>query len=415
MITDFLSLLNKNKHLLILFYFLLLPFGGLYVVYCSLILLISFTSIRYNKKEFSSNYFFYLFILIWIPMLLSLIDAINFDRSFIKTMSLLPFLFVGLYLSTGLSTNRIYFAMSILVFATGIWCLDFFIYHMRIIESEHAFLWRWSFSIEGDFYIPILGQVLSVLLPIIFEALRKYADTKVKISISLIFVVIYITTILLSGNRNAVIMMCLSLIAWLFYVDIKCKYLKTYPKIILSIMLIAVVYFSTLLSMNSTRLVSFVDVESTDIQAIDNLSSNRLPLWESAFKMAKDNWFNGIGPRGFRYGYDAYRPDVGKYAIEYEYGSTHPHFALLEIFLETGIIGLFSLFLLFWMIFKEILKANKDIQILLVPWFIALTTAIIPNIGKAFYSSYWLTFIVFLLIGCTSIMNLNKQSINIVR
>ena len=127
--------------------------------------------------------------------------------------------------------------------------------------------------------------------------------------------------------------------------------------------------------------------------SIDSLSSHRLPLWEVAYKMAKDHWVNGIGPRGFRYGYNIYKPDEGKYKFLYEDGSTHPHFALLEVFLETGIIGFFSLFFLFWIIFKSILKVNHDNQLILVPWFIALITAIVPNIGKAFYSSYWLTFI----------------------
>ena len=51
---------------------------------------------------------------------------------------------------------------------------------------------------------------------------------------------------------------------------------------------------------------------------------------------------------------------------------------------------------LFWIIFKSILKVNHDNQLILVPWFIALITAIVPNIGKAFYSSYWLTFILFI-------------------
>jgi O-antigen ligase len=401
--------LKTNKHLLFLFYFLLLPFGSVYVIYCILLLLVSVLSLRIFKDSVASNYYVYLFMLVWVPMLISLIVAINFDKSFIKTLSVFPFLFVGLYLTSGLSIKKIYTAMFIIVVATGFWCIDFFIYHYKFIELEHALLWRWSFSIDNIHYIPILGQILSVLLPIIFEAIRKYSQTRIKVSMSLIFAVIYITTIILSGNRNAVLMMLLSLFTWSIYAGIKCGYFKNFPKIVFSIILVAVVFFSTLLSFSTTRLVSLSEIQSTDLQTIDKLSSHRLPLWEAAYNMAKDNWINGIGPRGYRYGYEEYRPEVGKYEIEYNEGMTHPHFALLEVFLETGIIGLLSLFFLFWLILKEILKANEEIQLLLVPWFIALLTAIIPNIGKAFYSSYWLTFIIFLLIGIASIVNISKK------
>jgi O-antigen ligase len=401
--------LKTNKHLLFLFYFLLLPFGSVYVIYCILLLLVSVLSLRIFKDSVASNYYVYLFMLVWVPMLISLIVAINFDKSFIKTLSVFPFLFVGLYLTSGLSIKKIYTAMFIIVVATGFWCIDFFIYHYKFIELEHALLWRWSFSIDNIHYIPILGQILSVLLPIIFEAIRKYSQTRIKASMSLIFAVIYITTIILSGNRNAVLMMLLSLFTWSIYAGIKCGYFKNFPKIVFSIILVAVVFFSTLLSFSTTRLVSLSEIQSTDLQTIDKLSSHRLPLWEAAYNMAKDNWINGIGPRGYRYGYEEYRPEVGKYEIEYNEGMTHPHFALLEVFLETGIIGLLSLFFLFWLILKEILKANEEIQLLLVPWFIALLTAIIPNIGKAFYSSYWLTFIIFLLIGIASIVNISKK------
>ena len=61
-------------------------------------------------------------------------------------------------------------------------------------------------------------------------------------------------------------------------------------------------------------------------------------------------------------------------------------------------------------IFKVAFRLHDDAQILLVPWFIALITAIVPNIGKAFYSSYWLTFILFILIGCASIINFDTKN-----
>ena len=399
--------LEKNKHLLFISFFLLLPFGQLYVYYCLLLFLLSLITI--TNHEYKTNYFSFFFILLFIPVIISLVNAVNFERSFFKALSLIPILIIGIFLSSNLTSKKIYYAMSILVAMTGVWCFDFIFYHFRFLDFEHALLWRWSFKINSDYYIPILGQILSVILPIVFESLRRYADNKIKISISCIFSIIYLVTIIYSGNRNAVIMMLFSLLLWLTFIVVRHNYHKIYPMRIILSGIFLLIILSTALSVNPGRFNSFINMESRDIQLIDNLSSNRLSLWESAFEMAKDNWIIGIGPRGFRYAYDNYRPEEGKYAVEYEHGSTHPHFALLEILLETGIIGLFSLFFLFWIIFKSILKVNHDNQLILVPWFIALITAIVPNIGKAFYSSYWLTLILFLLIGCASIMNIDEE------
>ena len=410
---------DTKKHYLFLIYFLLLPFGGVYLIYSSFIFLLAVLSLSDPNKNILNNCYFYLFFLIWAPMALSLFDAINIDRSFIKTIGVLPFLFIGLYISSNLTIKKIYNLMLLLVVASMVWAIDFYIYHFRILELEKAILWRWSFPIpigghfNGDpviYSIPILGQVLSVLLPIILEALRKFSNSKNKFSISIILLMIIISTILLSGNRNAVIMMIMSFSIWFIYVGVVCRYFKNYLKSTISVIVLVCVLFSVLLINNSSRISSLLNIESTELSHIDSLSSHRLPLWEVAYKMTKDHWVNGIGPRGFRYGYNIYKPDEGKYKFLYEDGSTHPHFALLEVFLETGIIGLFSLFFLFWIIFKSILKVNHDNQLILVPWFIALITAIVPNIGKAFYSSYWLTFILFILIGCASIINFDTKN-----
>jgi O-antigen ligase len=411
------SFFDTKKHYLFLIYFLLLPFGGVYLIYSSFILLLAVLSLNDLNKNILNNCYFYLFFLIWTPMVLSLFDAINIDRSFIKTISVLPFLFIGLYISSNITIKKIYNLMLLLVVASVVWAIDFYVYHFRILELEKAILWRWSFTMGGHFKgdpiiyaIPILGQVLSVLLPIILEALRKFSNSKNKVSISIFLLMIIISTILLSGNRNAVIMMIMSFSIWFIYVGVVCRYFKNYLKSTISVIVLVCMLFSVLLINNSSRISSLLNIESTELRHIDSLSSHRLPLWEVAYKMTKDHWVNGIGPRGFRYGYNIYKPDKGKYAVEYEHGSTHPHFALLEILLETGIIGLFSLFFLFWIIFKSILKVNHDNQLILVPWFIALITAIVPNIGKAFYSSYWLTLILFLLIGCASIINFDTKT-----
>jgi Lipid A core - O-antigen ligase and related enzymes len=142
-----------------------------------------------------------------------------------------------------------------------------------------------------------------------------------------------------------------------------------------------------------TRHGTLLDVYGTDLKYLDKVSNHRLPLWEAAARVSLDHWINGIGPRGFRYVYDDYRPKEGKYDWEFKNGSTHPHFALLEISAETGLIGLAGIFILMFLLFKQ-LNSLTDVQKLyILPWYLGAVIAIVPNIAKAFYSSFWLSMI----------------------
>ena len=81
-----------------------------------------------------------------------------------------------------------------------------------------------------------------------------------------------------------------------------------------------------------------------DYDSVNQATSLRLPIWEAAVKMALDNPINGVGIRGFRDQYTNYavESDPFKNAVK-----THPHLFILEIFVESGVIGVLGLFLMF--------------------------------------------------------------------
>lgn len=408
--------IHKYKYYLFAIYFFLLSFGELYAIYCFLILFLSLFYFSEFKNNLTNNLYVYLFALIWVPMALSLTDAVYFERSFVKTLTVVPFLFVGLYLSEGLTKDKLYKVMQAITIIAFIWCIDFSLYHFRLNQSESSMLWEGSFPLGGRFkgdgyiyYIPILGQVLSVLMPILLETLRRYSSGKKDICVSFCITAIFLGTIFLSGNRNAVIMSFFSVVSWMIFVNAKIFHFKINKKVLVTAFIVLSVLFAGLSTLKTNRFIESISFDSMNLKTLDKLSSSRIALWETAINISKENWLNGIGPRGFRYEFDKHRPEVGKYAVEYEFGSTHPHFALLEIFTETGAIGLLSIFILFILMIKKALLLDSDNQVLVVPWIIAVFTTILPNIGKAFYSSYWLTFIIFLIIGCSSVLNLNQK------
>ncbi len=90
-----------------------------------------------------------------------------------------------------------------------------------------------------------------------------------------------------------------------------------------------------------------VDRLASLFRSSDATAQLRLSVWDSAWRMVRDNPLFGVGPDNFLYHYRAYlRPDAWS-----EPNISHPHNFLLDAWLSTGLLGLlaFTLILaLFW-------------------------------------------------------------------
>jgi len=274
---------------------------------------------------------------------------------------------------------------------------------MNIIESENLVLWDiFDYAKAkgiGNLFkpsSPVLGLVLAVILPVVLEGLRRMANGYFYSFLACIICIMHIAVIFLSGNRTAILMLIFGSFIWLFYVSYKNES-YTWKKVIpIYAVIISIAGF--IVYQQPTRLNSITTVLDIDLKTIDKISNGRLALWETAGRISLDHWFNGVGPRGFRYSYDDYRPAIGKYSTEYPIsGSTHPHFSLLEILAETGITGLISLFIALYLLFQRLRYLPNIQQLTIFPWFLGATIAIVPNIAKAFYSSYWLSLILWMI------------------
>ncbi|GJM04971.1 MAG: hypothetical protein DHS20C09_09620 [marine bacterium B5-7] len=124
---------------------------------------------------------------------------------------------------------------------------------------------------------------------------------------------------------------------------------------------------------------------SNDYKTIDNATASRLPLWETALTIFKQNPINGIGPRGYRHVYTEYsEPDDYWHKLT----QTHPHLLLLEIMAETGVLGLIGYLLIFYPLI--ILAKQSPLKKELLPFFIPVLVALFPfNAHMAFYGSIW--------------------------
>lgn len=68
--------------------------------------------------------------------------------------------------------------------------------------------------------------------------------------------------------------------------------------------------------------------------------AGRLPIWSTALKMGVDHPVNGVGVRAFRYAYPAYAEADDLWVRDTGRGALHAHQIVLEIWTETGLIGL---------------------------------------------------------------------------
>lgn len=396
-----------NKHLsgwiLPSLYLFLLPFGRLFILP---LVLMSIGGVIYVYNHGLINMFkqhdcyrnlFIIFGLIWFPMLLSLPDAFNFNHSLTTTLGIFPLFFVGIYIVSEIDNQKIQKRLFNIVSVIIIfWCMDSL---LQLVSGKDIFgNARYSHVHLSGIFSPksTIGLVLAVLSPVIFERLRILSGGIYSTLFACGLAAIYITLIILSGNRTGLLMLIIGLFGWLSYISYINKYF-TWPKVILIFVSILAMISILAIQQPARHDISLQSAISGDLKTIDKISNGRISLWETSSRMYISHWINGIGPRGYRHAYEDYRPIEGKYNWEYLSGSTHPHFALLEIATETGTIGIIGIILAIYFILKSLNGLSKEEKLNAFPWMLGALIAIVPNIGKAFYSSFWLSLIMWMI------------------
>jgi O-antigen ligase len=128
-----------------------------------------------------------------------------------------------------------------------------------------------------------------------------------------------------------------------------------------------------------------------DRASIDHALAGRLPIFETAWTMGSAHPINGVGVRGFRVAYAEYaamddpwlRPEQGGAAL-------HPHQLLLELFAETGVIGLLAWLIAVAAAIRAWLRADPSVRERALAPGLALLAMLFPlNTHFAFYSSFW--------------------------
>lgn len=329
-------------------------------------------------------------------MLLALPDAVSFEHSSETVLRYTRFLFMGVYLLTELKTSSSRNILLLGIFClVAFWCIDAIV---QALFSINLFGYPYEARhITGMFYPKnTIAHICAGLSPLYFELIRqKHQQNK---SVILLLIPLFIV-ILLSGRRAAWIMLFVSVSGYLcFFILTKSRAVISAKHLILPGLVLFAILASIIIVHEPTnrKVKTTLGLFSNNYETVDKATARRLPLWFTSVRMVRDNWINGVGPRGYRHAYSHYTNDNDYWK---ESGQTHPHQLLLEVLTESGVIGLLGL-LLFLLLFYRFVK-NSSVDPPLFPWAWAVFIVIFPiNTHMAFYGAYWSSFFWLLLALC---------------
>ena len=334
------------------------------------------------------KYFIFLFLCLWIPMLLAFPDAVNPSRSVQTVFPYLRFLFAGIFIIHELSKNDECFKVLIygVFFIVTFWCIDasiqFFIGH-NLLGFPYV-----PGEITGMFYPRnTISHVCAILSPICFYVVSRHSSRNkwAWLSIIPLFFVV-----LISGRRAAWVMLALCSFGFIIFLYLSsANKNKTLRLIMIISCVIGVILTSTIMFNQPTkdRFKTTLGLFSFDYSLINTATAIRLPIWETAYSIFREHPINGIGPRGFRFIYHGYAKSDDVFII-WNLPPTHPHLLLLEVLVETGVIGLAGFLSLFYFLIKSTRKI-KNISyefVFLIPVLVSLFPF---NSHMAFYGSVW--------------------------
>jgi O-antigen ligase len=343
---------------------------------------------RILRDLFMRNYIL-LFLCLWIPLLVSFADTVTYGRSAETVFPYLRFLFFGIYVLYEIRNPGVLDKIQTVVFIlVAFWCIDAVV---QLLFSIDLFGYPYRpGDITGMFYPRnTIAHVTACLSPFYFEVIRKRSDRLRWLWLLLLPLVI---VILCSGRRAAWIMFAVSCAGYLYYLCKLPGFNAPIRKRIMPIAVVIGVVCATAIATHQPlqdRITNTMGIFSGDYQEFDMATARRLPIWNTAVAMFKDNWINGVGARGFRYAYRQYsNPDDYWIKSGGLLPTTQPHQIILEVLAETGMIGAAGLVLLVYVFYR--LVNDNNLFFNTYPCLLAIFVAIFPfNTNMAFYGSYW--------------------------
>ena len=340
---------------LLLAFVVLLPVEPLYNVPLIMLgglglLRLAFRRARLGSPE--NRFLCIAFLCLWLPMLASLTDAVNLIESGRKTASACIYFLAGVYVTGAYTRARepnlvLMGVTTICVF----WCLDAswqFLTGTDWFGIPH----REGERLPGLFHFPgRLGYVLACFAPIFFEGIRR---TSRRWPWSPTLLVPFFMIITLSGTRSSWVTLAIGTAGYLLFLLFRRRggprwkpgrTVGVFTAVLMVVVLASYVWpdgADRARQIVEPRVESLPGLLSGDREVMEEATSLRISLWETALNMFAQHWLNGVGPKGFRHAYRKHNPERDYFLEGHPSQSPalFPHLLVLEIAAETGLIGL---------------------------------------------------------------------------
>ena len=336
------------------------------------------------------------FLCMWLPMVASLPDAVNPAESFRKTASFCLYFLAGIYVVGAYFRFRdLDWIMTGTAAICLFWALDA-LWQFQTGADWFGSPYEEGGRLTGIFYTGKVGYILASFAPFVFETIRRMWR---RWWWSAALLVPYLVTIVLSGSRTSWIALVVAIAGYLLFLirwpnrspSSERRWKRSGAVAVLGALVLTAL-LSVYASAGSTeriwrtvepRVESLSGLWSGDREQFERAVTWRLSIWITAVNMWSSHWLNGVGPRGFRYAYDAYNPEKDYFLLHSgSHGAaTAPHLMLLEIATETGVIGLLGYVTLAMVFFSRLRSLEHDSFRSVYPYALTLIVALFPFSG----------------------------------
>ena len=389
---------------LLLAFIALLPADPLYNAPLLILAVLGVAQLASGRTRLHSPRYRFLciaFLCIWLPMVASLPDAVNPPESFRKTASLFIYLFAGVYAVAAFrGFHELRWVMTGAAAICGIWVLDA-LWQFHTGTDWFGFPYVEGKRLTGMFYTGRLGGALALFAPLAFESVRRASQ---RWRWSPLLLVPYFLVIALSGSRTSWGTLAIAIAGYLLYLAFwaerrspgstrrRLKDVGTVTAVIVLVASLAAFGWPRAVerawSTIQPRVESLSGLWSGDREKFERAVTYRLSIWETGLYMWSAHWLNGVGPRGFQYAYTKHNPEKDYYLL---HGGSHgsartPHLQLLEIAVETGIIGLLGYVILATAFLRSLVRLDRASFRSVFPFALMMIVALFPFSGQlAFY------------------------------
>ncbi len=327
------------------------------------------------------------FACLWLPLLSSVLDAESQRVAATTTARYLMYLLAGYlwidaYGRFGKERALLGGAFAVLLF----WSADALFQLVTGVNffGEEAYGGQRLSGMMG----PRLTVVLAIMAPVFYHALLRFSAPRRPLWL-LLFP--YLLVVLYGGSRIAWLLLGLSLVlyaALLWAMKLRIDLRKALPLLVLALVAGFVAVSQT--EWIERRITVVGGIFSGDYEQANAAVNNRLPHWQAAVRMYRENPINGIGVKNYKSSY-----------ADYAEGDTtprgQPHLFLLEVAAETGSLGLLGLALFGALVLTVIVQLVRSGRYEAAPWGIALLLAAFPlNATLSLYSHFMSALVMYL-------------------